>query len=180
MNEHLRPVFEVLLPTLERAEIECWVYGGVGIAARAGTFIRHNRDVDVFVRDAAFQNARSVLDDLCNQSGLTLKHRVRPRPTLEVIDESEILSVVPVYLKDRVAQFIFRNGSAEYPHEILERVARNVSGYTLFTPPDEYVKRLFMTYLSFRPDVKNRKKTRVDAKAILTPDEFHHLYPPAA
>jgi hypothetical protein len=27
MNEHLSPVFEVLLPGLERADIECWVYG---------------------------------------------------------------------------------------------------------------------------------------------------------
>ena len=177
MNEHLEPVFEVLLPELEGAEIEYWVYGGVSIAACVGRFIRKNEDVDIFVKDTDFESTRSILHDLCSRKNFTLELKTRPRPKLEVIDKREILSVVPVYLKDGVVQFRFKNGPAEYPYEILERVVRNVSGYSLFTPPDEYIRKLFATYLSFRPDVRNRKKTRIDAKEILTPDEFAHLYP---
>ncbi len=180
MNKHLEPVFEVLLPGLEKAEVEYWVYGGVSIAAFAGRFIRENKDVDIFVKEADFENTKSVLDDLCNRYGFKpkpCKPLRNQRPKLEVIDKSEILSVVPVYLKERVVEFRFKNGTAEYPYPILERVERHISSYHFFTPPDEYVKTLFIKYLTLRPNVKNRRNTRKDAETILTPDEIGQLYP---
>jgi hypothetical protein len=38
MNEHLEPVFIVLLPGLEKAGIDYWVFAGVAIAGLQGEF----------------------------------------------------------------------------------------------------------------------------------------------
>jgi len=35
MNQHLEPVFKVLLPALEKSRVDYWVYGGVSIVAHA-------------------------------------------------------------------------------------------------------------------------------------------------
>ena len=37
-NEHLAPVFEVMLPTLDENGVCYWVYGGVGVAGTVGEF----------------------------------------------------------------------------------------------------------------------------------------------
>jgi len=181
MNEHLQRVFEILLPELEREEIEYWVYGGVSRAALVGRFMHHNRDVDIFVKEPDFECAKLVLDDLRNRYEFTL-NTCRPlkngRPKFEVIDNEkrEILSVVPVYVKDGVVEFRFEKRPAPYPYQILEGTARNISGWSFFTPPDEYVKELFKTYLTSKPVVKKREQIRIDAKEILTPDEFRAFF----
>lgn len=178
MNVHLEPVFRILLPELERAEIEYWVYGGIGIAACAGRFIRRNADVDIFVKDTAFEKTRSILQDTCCQNLLKLKSKRLKRvgrPKLEVIGKGEILSVVPAYVEGKVVRFEFSNRPAEYPFQMLERVERNISSYRFFTPRDEYIKGLFITYLTLRPRVKKKPKIRTDAKVVLTPDEFREL-----
>jgi hypothetical protein len=179
MNKHLQPVFDILLPGLERAEIEYWVYGGIGIAAFVGEFIRENGDVDIFVKETAFEDARSVLSEVCNQDNFRLKSTKlgsNQKPKLEVIDKKEILSVVPVYPKANVVEFRFKNASAEHPNQILQRVERNFCDCRFFTPPDEYIKRLFIDFLTLRPGMKKRKNIRVDAKTILTPGEFEVLF----
>ena len=81
MNEHLQPVFEILLPELERARIQYWVYEGMGIAGVVGEFIRKNGDVDIFVREADFGNTESVLRGVCSRHSfkLTLKRGWRPK-----------------------------------------------------------------------------------------------------
>ncbi|MBL7188355.1 MAG: hypothetical protein ISS70_18675 [Phycisphaerae bacterium] len=134
------------------------------------------RTLLIFVQKTSFENARSTLCDECKQHDYRLrytKQRDNQRPKLEVIvDRKEILSVVPVCLKANVVEFTFKNDPAVYPCQILQKVERNISGYRFITPPDEYIKKLFMEYLTQRPDVKKRKKIRIDAKAILTPDEL--------
>jgi hypothetical protein len=67
MNKHLQPVFDDLLPVLEGAGIEYWVYGGVGRAGVVGRFIRPNGDVDIFVKEIDFRPATSLLEDKCNE-----------------------------------------------------------------------------------------------------------------
>ena len=181
MNEHLQLVFEILLPELERAGIQYWVYGGMGIAGVVGEFIRKNTDVDIFVEDADFENATSLLDDICRQNNLEPNLIGGRRPKFEVkvkaTDRRDTLSVVPVYREDGLVKFIFRPRPARYPDQILERTPRNICAYSFFSPPDGYVKELFKTYLTNRPGVKGRKKIQTDAKAILTPEEFRAFFP---
>ena len=50
MNSELKPVFNKLLPQLVQAKIDYWVFGGVSVAAYTGSFIRDNKDVDIFVK----------------------------------------------------------------------------------------------------------------------------------
>ena len=184
LNKHLEPVFEILLPELEKAGIEYWVYGGVSIAAFAEKFIRENKDVDIFVKETEFESTRSILDNLCNQNNFRLISckplRRTQRPKLEIkIDKRERLSVVPVYLKDNMVEFRFEKGLEKYRCQILEKVERNISGYRFFTPPNEYIKSVFKNYLTSRPDKKNKPKIQTDAKAILTPNELDQFYPPS-
>lgn len=180
MNKHLEGVFKLLLPRLEKEGINYWVYGGVGIAAYIGRFIRENCDVDIFVKETDFQKTKSILDVLCKQNNFVLKVR-KPlkngRLKLDIIIDKEKLSVVPVYLKDTIIEFKFWKGSVEYPYRVLEQVERNISGYRFFTPSDEYIKKLFINYLTSRPDKKNKPKIKdYDAKAILTEEEFSEIY----
>jgi hypothetical protein len=180
MNRHLKPVFEVLLRGIEDAEIQYWVYGGIAIAAVAGKFIRKNKDVDIFVKESAFENVRPVLHGLCDRNSFKLIRRTRRlRPKLEVeIDERERLSVVPVYLQDDGVEFRFPRGLKEkHPSQILERVERDISGYRFFTPPNDCIRNLFRNYLASRSDKQNKSAVRIDAKAILPPDEYDQLYP---
>lgn len=74
MNDHLEPVFKILLPALEDAGIDYWIYGGIGIADITGGFIRNNRDVDIFVRETDYSQAKIILEGICNKhSNVLLK-----------------------------------------------------------------------------------------------------------
>ncbi len=64
MNEHLRPIFTVVLPAIESASIKYWVYGGVAIASVAGDFFRHNDDVDIFFMDEDFDSIKTAIEML--------------------------------------------------------------------------------------------------------------------
>ena len=179
MNKHLKPVFKVLLPRLEKTGIDYWVYGGISIAAYVGKFIRKNEDVDIFVKESDFQKTKSILDEMCSRNGFRLINcqplKRTGRPKLDIKINRERLSVVPVYLKNNIVEFKFWKASEEYSHQILEKVERNISGYRFFSPPNEYIKKLFINYLTSRKDKKNKPKTRIDAKAIFTLDELVKL-----
>ena len=144
MNEYLKPVFEILLRSLGKARVDYWVYGGVGIAACAGMFIRENKDVDIFVIDGYFERAKAVLNDLCKQNGFKFKpgsQKKGDRPKVEVeIDGIERFSMIPVYQKGEVVVFKYKDGDQEYPNQILERLGRNKSDCVFFTPRDEFIK----------------------------------------
>ena len=179
MNEHLKPIFEVLLPGLEDTQIDYWVFGGISIAAYARKFIRENRDVDIFLRDTDFEQARSILDDLCSQNSFILKHGSKEadeRPKVEVkIDGSERFSMIPVYQKDNTVAFKYKDGDQKYPTQILERVERNISGFRFFTSSDEFIKGMFINHIKARPDKMKREKIIKDAKAILNSEEQANL-----
>jgi len=188
MNEHLQPVFEILLPALEGAGIKYWVYGGVGIAGVVGEFFRPNGDVDIFVEERDFVNATSLLDNICKQNGLTPKDRGRlnGRPKFEVIDEKvidkekrEILSVVPVYRKDGHVEFVFGPRPTRYSDQMLASAPRNIGRYRFPTPADKYIKELFKTLVRNRRKVKTKEKIweniQRDAQKILTLEECREL-----
>ncbi len=180
-NNHLEPVFKVLLFGLKKAGIDYWVYGGVSIAGYAGKFIRENNDVDIFVREKDFNNTRLILDYLCKQNNFELINQKllrNGRPKLDIkIAGKERLSVIPIYLKDTMVEFKFWKRSEEYPYQILEKMENNISGYKFFTPPNEYIRKLFLNYLISRKDKKNNPKIKdYDAKAILTLKEYTEQY----
>jgi len=184
MNEHLRPVIEDLLPELERERISYWVYGGVGIAAVAGRFIRRNGDVDIFVEEHDFERAILLLEKKCNEIGLT-PHPCRPlngRPKFEVRPNAgtkDMLSVVPVYRKDGFVEFIFGRRRGQCRDEMLARTSRNIDGYAFFAPQDDYIRELLKTYIMNRRKLRTRAEIwnniRLDAAEILTPDEIRRL-----
>jgi len=184
MNKYLEPVFNILLPGLEKADIDYWVYGGIAVATFATKFIRDNPDVDIFIRDKEFSKARSILEDICNkQSDINLKEcnllkrGNYSRPKLEAkIDRVERLSVVPVYLRDDSAVLVFGNGVKEFSVRILEKVERSLSGYRFFTPPNTYVKEIFLNCFRSKKNWKEREDIKKDAKVILSSREFEKYF----
>lgn len=182
MNEHLKPVFKVILPRLEGAQIDYWVFGGVGVAACAGSFIREdNKDVDIFVRDTDFERAEAVLVDLSKLVGFKLEpgtHNEGERPKVEIkISGVERFSMIPVYEKDTVVIFKYNDGDQKYPNQILKRIERNVSDCRFFTSSDEFIKDMLIKYIKIRQcKKKNCDKIKKDAKAVLSAEEFSALF----
>jgi len=177
MNEHLEPVFKILLPALEEAGIDCWVYGGVGVAAFAGKFIRKNKDVDIFVKETDFGKTKLLLDNLCNKNNYNLKSSISKetgRPKIE----DKIFSVIPVYQKVNKVIFKYNKnkldklGNQEYPDKILERVERNILNYRFFTPQNKFIKEMFINHIKARPDKNKRDNFKKDARAIFTSEEY--------
>lgn len=181
MNAHLEPAFLVLLPALEKAGIEYWVYGSVSIAAVAGEFKRENDDVDVFVIEEDFKKAREVLIGICGQKnnyefqdggsrGVNAKPKVKAR-----IAGKEIFTIIPVYKKDDSVLFRYNPHNEEYSNGILKRVERSVSRYRFFTAADKYIKEIFLNHMKDRPEKMQKEKYRVDARILLTPKEYREL-----
>jgi len=179
MNEHLKPIFQVLLPRLEKAKIDYWIYGGISIAAYAGKFIRDNQDVDIFVKDMDFEQAKSMLVALCKKYNFKLKFSLQEgdkRPKIEIkIDNIKRFEMIPVYQKDNVVVFKYRDGNQGYPNKVLERVERNISGYRFFTSKNKFIREMFIKHIKVRPDKKKREKIIKDAKIVLKPDELSDL-----
>lgn len=177
MNKHLEPIFKILLPKLEEAQIDYWVYGGISIAAFAGKFIRENRDVDTFVKEADFQKTKLLLEDLCSQNNFELRLKgENKRPKIEIIiGGKERFSMIPVYQKNNTIIFLHEKkygGNEEYAIQLLEKVERNISGYRFFTPLNKFIREIFINHIKVRPDKKNRANFKTDARALLAPEEY--------
>ena len=175
-NTHLKPVFEKLLFGLHEAGIDYWVFGGVGISAYIGKFIRNNKDIDVFVREADFTKATAVLKNVCSLNNFELITHIpsdggRPKNDIK-IDGKELLSVMPVYLVGNIVEFRFGKVVDKYPVQILDKVKRNIDGNKFYTPRDEYIKQIFLNHLIARPDKLNRQSVKTDIEAVFTPEEI--------
>jgi len=150
LNAHLEPVFKILLPELENIGIDYWVFGGISIAAYAGKFIRHNKDVDIFVKETDFQQTKSILNDVCELNGYQLIPHIplEGRSKLDIrINGKELLSVIPAYLRSSIVEFEFGKVIDNYPPQILEKVRRNIDGNKFYTPSNEYIKKFFLNHL---------------------------------
>jgi hypothetical protein len=146
MNEYLKPIFKIVLPKIEQAGIDYWVYGGIANAAYNGDFFRINQDVDIFLMDADFEHAKSILYELCQHNNFKLKsyyRRKRPKIKL-IIDDIERFSMTPICHKNGIILFKHRAGDQEYPDKILEKIERNISGFRFFTPNDYFIKILLL------------------------------------
>ena len=180
MNEHLKPVFEQVLPKITSANIPYWVYGGVGYASMVGHFYRSNPDVDLFVLDNDFENVENILGNLCKETSWKIcKTFIRSgRPKVELyIKEKERLSLIPVCKTGNSVEFNFREGSKQYPLEILTQVERHLGRYRFQTPRDSFLKTLLIGYLKSKKHYPNPKKRIEDARHVLTEEEFRQFFP---
>lgn len=173
-NAHLEPVFKTLLPELEKVRIDYWVFGGVGIAAYAGKFIRNNKDVDIFVKEIDFQKTTSILKDVCVSNGFELIPHApqEERPKIDIkINGKELLSVIPAYLKDNSVMFKFGKVTDKHAPQILEKVKRNIDGNKFYTSSNKYIKQFFLNHLAARKDKIKRPEIKTDIEVVFTPDE---------
>lgn len=177
MNEHLKPAFSIL-SEFEKTGIEYWVYGGVSIAACVGHFIRRNKDVDVFVKEVDFDRTRSFLDQERRKHDLGRKYlpakSSADKPKFELRPKGQrkdLLSVIPIYMDG--GNIVFKYPKPEiYAIHILNRIGRRIDDFRFFTPPDEYIKEIFINHIKARPDKKDRPEFITDARAILSAEEL--------
>ena len=176
MNEHLKPIFETVLPALESVGIPYWVYGGVAIAGVNGSYLRHNPDVDVFVVSENFDRAIAIITDLETRLGWEHKD-ARPQRGRRKTDwyvtgsRRDIFSVVPVFRdRDRV-KFIFEQDFV--PHNSLSSVIRTIGPYRFTTPSKQFLNEL-LTSKANRGNLlrERKKKLRIDARVIMEDDEY--------
>lgn len=182
MNEHLKPVFEQILPTLINAGIKYWVYGGVANAAMVGKCYRSNPDVDLFVLDVDSNNVERILQSECEKNNWKIcKEFTNNRSKIEIFilkDNKkwiERLSIVPACKKDNSVELIFRKGSGEYSLDILNQKKRDLDGFEFFTINDKFLKKLFIEYLNSKS--KYPSKRIEDARYILSEEEFQKYFP---
>lgn len=184
MNQHLNLVFKLLLPKLDEAGIDYWVFGGVGVAGIFSKFHRYNKDVDIFVKNVDFKNACSVIEAVCQNQ--EFKHYPpdpeTARPKFEVFgsNKKEVFSIIPIYQEDYsvILRYPSRyGGNQEFPINLLEREGRSILDYRFFTPKNEYVKKLFVKHMKTRPRKKlmTRPEYREDAELLLSPSEIKEI-----
>lgn len=178
-NDHLKPVFEIILPALEQEYVGYWVYGGVSIAAHNGNFFRVNSDVDIFVLDTEFENAKIVLNEISKKNNFILKimNNISSRSKLDMrIAGKERLSVIPVFKKDAGILFKYDDGDQVYSGEIMTKVEQNISGFRFYTPTNNVIKEMFINHLKARPDKVSRDKVIDDGRHLLSEEEFSNLF----
>lgn len=179
MSEHLRPVFEIILPSLE-GKVDYWVYGGVAIAGVKGSFFRENSDVDIFVYEEDYLKAI----DLIKRSGTQLKSDEAPlirnkRPKMDFyIGEvkSEIFSVIPIYkLDDGKIKFIYQ--SDFIPKNNLTKVVRTIGNYKFITSNTEFIKEQFMRKIGGKLAKQEElsEKTKKDAKVLFGKNYYEEV-----
>jgi hypothetical protein len=183
MNKHLEPIFNMILSELTENSINYWVYGGIAVAALAGKFIRKNKDVDIFINEIDMDFVRSILESRCYDQNLfwnechLLKRDGYSRPKLEVREgRNELLSIIPVYLNNGQPILVFGNGAKTYSPKLLIRKERNLSKYKFFTPPDEYIKEIFINCFRYKRGWKERSEIRKDAQVVLSAEDYKRYF----
>jgi hypothetical protein len=186
MNEHLEPVFKILLPSLEKEEINYWVYGGVAIAGVKGAFYRYNNDIDIFVLDKDYGKAINFIKAISDKNSWVFEQAklLASRPKGELfIDGRERLSIMPIYERGNDIEFIFENGPKRFARGILKSVTRYVGAYKFITPGEDLLKELFLCYLeSFFKSERRRnnknlwEKRKLDTEKLLGNEEARELF----
>lgn len=181
MNEYLKPVFEQILPTLINAGIKYWIYGGVANAAMVGHCYRSNPDVDMFVLGEDFEKVENVLQNMCKENNWKIcKVFVNNRPKIEISILKnnkkwiERFSVISAHKKENHVELKFKNGSGQYPLNILDQVEILIDGYKFFTVGNDFLKKLFIEYLDSKK--KYPSKRIADARYILSKKEFKKYF----
>ena len=179
MNEHLRPSFETVLPTIQNAGIRYWVYGGIAIAGINGAYCRDNPDVDIFVLDDDYDRTIDLVAGLEQQ--LNWEHRDadqqrerRKREWRIIGTKGDILSIVPVFPQGDSVRFVFERDFV--PSTNLTEETRTIGTYSFITPSKEFLKELLIRKVNRGRLIKQRrKKLRKDAKVVMDHEEYNRL-----
>ena len=179
MNEHLKPIFETVLPVIESGGIPYWIYGGVAIAGINGDYVRYNLDVDTFVTSDDYDKTINLIT--LYETGLNWEHRDakpqrgrRKREWRIVGSNRDILSVIEVYPVGKSVRFIF--GTDFIPQNPLSTERRTIGDYSFVTPSKEFMKELLMSKVNSGSLNRDRiRKLKIDAKVVMTEDEYVDL-----
>ena len=178
MNEHLKPIFEKVLPAIENLKIDYWVYGGVAVASMRGDWIRFNQDVDTAVMEKDFEKTAAILMNLAYiNKWRTRVTDFRGRPKLDLYPNigQENFSLIPLYKINNQVEFKF-GYKIRLPESVMLREKRTIKNHSFFTFKDEYIRQLLMHYLRHNKVGKEDKHIR-DALEILDKDEISELVP---
>src|SRR5262245_13829240 len=136
MNDHLTPVFKIVLPALHKARLRYWVYGGVSIAGINGAFLRPNPDVDLFVIERDYEMIAERIAGL--ESALGWRHedddseKRKKRDWFVQGKDQDILSVVPVFEAGDQITFVFGRDSYT-PKNVLTSEVRMIDTFSFVT-----------------------------------------------
>ncbi|TSA44810.1 hypothetical protein D4R52_03610 [bacterium] len=184
MNEHLKPVFEIILSALERAKIEYSVFGGIAVAGMRGYFYRPNKDVDVCVIEKDYLTARKILSDLALRENWRFAedHDLAPgRPKYELFfrgQRDDFLSVIPVFKTPEGVVFKFYKNEQIYEDDIWNRQKQTIGNFTFYRFKDNYVKQLCLVHVRhlgrkvFEPKYR---KYLDDLEGIISKEEFDKI-----
>ena len=177
MNEHLAPIFRVVLPELDRSGSRYWVYGGVAIAGIKGEFRRPNSDVDLFVMEDDYEKIIETIAGF--ESELGWRHedndaeKRKKRDWFAPDQKEDVLSVVPVFPAGGRIMFVFGRGSYT-PQNVLSSEIRTIIGFSFVTPSTALIKELFLRKAHSGPFLLDSRisKMKTDAKVIMDGDEY--------
>ncbi|MEK6833620.1 MAG: hypothetical protein AABY32_06260 [Nanoarchaeota archaeon] len=186
MNQHLEPIFKILIPNIEKSGLSYWVYGGVAIAGVKGNFYRVNADIDIFVLEKDY---KKVINNITATSDRNLwifkpAKLLNNRPKSElIIENKERLSIVPIYERGNEIEFIFENGPKIFARKLLNPVIRYIGEYKFITPSEDLLKELLRCYLEsfFKSERrKNNKilweKRKLDVEQLFGEQESKRLF----
>ena len=180
MNEHLAPIFEVVLPELDRSGSKYWVYGGVAIAGIKGKFLRPNLDVDLFVLEHDYEN---IIDTIAGfESKLGWRHddnnadKRNKRDWFAPGQDEDLLSVVPVFPTGDRIRFVFGRGSYT-SQNVLSSEIRTIAGVSFVTPSAALIKELFLRKAHSGPYLLDSRisKMKTDATVIMDRKEYQNF-----
>jgi hypothetical protein len=180
VNDHLKVVFEEMLPALHYAGLKYWVYGGVAVAGVKGQFLRENRDVDIYVRNSLdFDKARTVLRQQCHAHPSWKPFDPPPlsngRPKFEVkVDGKERLSIVPVYVTERGVEFRAKK-TILLPPEALVQESKTIAGYRFPSPSLKVIKILLGSFVTVSGKRLMESRRKLDIDYLFSEDEIAQL-----
>jgi hypothetical protein len=177
MNEHLKPIFQTILPALEKAGIDYWVWGGIGIAGVKGFFRKEipNNDVEVIVKDSDWEKTKEICQQVASTLGFrySLHQKYHDGFKIDLYGgEKELFSVVPAFITE--TDIDFRYGK-RFPLDFLDVRWREVEGYKFPSLKDEYLQKLLICYFERnldKKDSKNWQKHMIDARGFLSEDQI--------
>lgn len=186
MNKHLEPIFKILIPKIEKGEINYWVYGGIAIAGIKGYFYRNNQDVDIFVLDKDYKKVEEIIREVAKINLWEIKtsviKNIRPKSEL-IIEDKERLSIVPIYERGNEIEFIFENGPKKFARKLLKPAIHYIGEYKIITPSEDLLKELLRCYLEsfFKSERRNNnkilwEKRKLDVEQLLGEQESKRLF----
>jgi|GEM_PF-1243426 len=180
MNEHLAPIFSVILPELHRSGSKYWVYGGVAIAGIKGKFLRPNPDVDLFVMEDDYEDIIETISGL--ESKLGWRHEDKDAKKRNKRDwfapnqNEDVLSVVPTFPAGDRIRFVFGHGSYT-SQNVLTSEIRTTASFSFVTPSTALIKELFLRKAHSGSCLLDSRisKMKTDARVIMDRNEYQNF-----